>query len=91
MHAEQVILRMGADGMSSRKHSAEILRVVARHLPDCEEGRLHALTREDIENLEAVGRQWAVIKGQHHLVIAKRQRFLILHGADTGMLPGVHH
>jgi hypothetical protein len=76
--------------MSGRKDSTEILRIVARHPPDREERRLYALVGENIENPEAVGRQWAVIEGQYHFVIAERQRFLILHGAETGMFPRVH-
>jgi len=33
----------------------------------------------------------AVVEGQHHLVIAQRQRLGILHGADAGMLARIDH
>jgi len=59
--------------------------------PDHEEGRLHALRGENIQNLVAVFRQWTVVEGQHDLAILERQRFTVLHGADQAMLFGVDH
>ena len=44
--------------------------------PDQEEGRLHALRGEDVEDLVGVFRQRAVVEGQHHL--ARGEEALLL-------------
>src|SRR5262249_9893720 len=53
---------------------------------DHEERRLHAFGGERVEDAVGVGRQRAVVEGQHHLVVVERQRLAILHGADARML-----
>src|SRR6516165_8722558 len=63
----------------------------ARHLPDHEEGRLHTFRCEGLEDAVGVARQRPIVERQHDLMIIKRQRFGVLHGANTGMLIGVDH
>ncbi len=70
---------------------AHAFRIGRSHAADLEEGRLHAFRGENVQNLIAVARQRPVIERQHHLVIGKRQRLRILHGADPRMLPGIDH
>ena len=62
-----------------------------RHAADLEEGRLHALRGEDVEHLVRVAWQRSVVEGQHHLVIAQRQRLCILHRADVRVFGRVDH
>ena len=82
---------MGADAVAGRDQLADAFRIGLRHPADLEEGCLHALRGEDVENLVAVARQRAVVEGQHHLVIPQRQRLGILHGADARMLARIDH
>ena len=84
-----MILAVGADAMAGIADFADTFGEGLGHAADDEEGRLHALRGENIQNPIAVVRQRPVIERQDHLMIPERQRFGILHGADTGMLPGV--
>ncbi len=54
------------------------------HFADQEIGRLHALRGERVENDVRVGRDRAVVEGDHDFMIVERQRLRILHAADAG-------
>ena len=91
VHGERMIPAMGADGVAGVAQLADAFRETLRHLADQEEVRLDALRGENGEDLIAVARQRSVVERQHHLMVPERQRFPILHGADPGMLSGIHH
>ncbi len=46
---------------------------------------------QDVEDRIGVRGQRAVVEGQNHLVIVQRQRLVVLHGPDAGMLRRVDH
>jgi hypothetical protein len=53
-----------------------------------------AFTHSDAKGLEdggGVTRHGTIVECQHDLMIVKRQRFGVLHGADTRMLVGIDH
>ena len=56
------------------------------HLADQEIGGLHALRGQYVENGGGVGRDRAIVEGEHHLVVLERQRGPVLDGADQGKL-----
>ena len=91
VHAQRMILAVGADGMAGVAELADAFRKGLGHAADVEEGRLDALRGENFQNLIAVARQRAVVERQHHFVILQRQRFGILHGADARVLAGIDH
>ena len=63
--------------------------VGTRHAADDEEGRLHAFGCECLEDAIGVRRQRTVVEGEHDFMVVERQRFAILHRADTGVLAGI--
>ena len=67
------------------------IRLRARHLSDHEEGRLHTFRCEGLEDGVGVTRHGTIVECQNDLMIVKRQRFGVLHGADAGMLVGIDH
>jgi len=83
LEAERMIETVRADRMALVVHAPQHPRVGMRHLADNEISRLHALRGERIEDEVAVGRQRAVVEGDHHLMIGERQRLLVLHAADA--------
>ena len=82
---------MGADAVTGFDQFADTFRIALRHAADREEGRFHALRGENSENLVAVARQRSVVERQHHLMVAQRQGFWILHAADAGMFARIDH
>ena len=56
------------------------------HLAHHEEGCLHALGGERIENLGRAGRDGPIVEGQHHLVVLKGQGFVIFHEPQAAVL-----
>ena len=91
LHVQGMILGVGTDAVAGVTELAHAFRIGLGHAADGEEGRLHALRGQNVENLIAVARQRPVIERQHHLVISERQRFGVLHCADPRMLPGIDH
>ena len=75
VHAQRMVLAVGADGMAGVAQLADAFRIRLGHAADDEEGRLDALRGENLQNLIAVARQRPVVEGQHHFVILQRQRF----------------
>ncbi len=65
---------VGADGVAFRRDPAHQFRVFRRRLADQEKRRVHAFMGQRRQHLRRGRRPWAVIEGQHHLVIFKRQR-----------------
>ena len=91
IYGQGVSLALRADAMARGEQFAHAFRIGAGHVADGEKSRLHAFGCKNVEDLIAVARQWPVIECQHDLMIGKRQRFPILHGADARMLSGVDH
>ena len=86
-----MVLGVGGNGVAGIAHLAHAFRIGVGLASDQEEGRLHALGGEDVQDLVAVFRQRTVVEGQHHLMICQRQRLGILHGADDGMFARIDH
>src|SRR5262245_64852585 len=84
-----MVLAVSADGMAFVVDAPDDGRIGTRHLADQEIGGLHALRRQRLENDAGIGRQWAVVEGNHHLVVLQRQRLLVLHGAEQGKFAGI--
>ena len=59
------------------------------HGADEEIRRLDALCRENIEDLLAVGRQRAIVEGEHDLLVAQRHGLGVLHHAKAPVLAGI--
>ncbi len=57
-----MILGVGADAMAGIAELADAFRSGVGHVADNEEGRLHALRGENVQNLIAVARQRSVIE-----------------------------
>ena len=74
-------LAVSADGVAFVVDAPDDGRIGTRHLADQEISRLHALRCQCIENDVGIGRQRAVVEGDHHLVVLQRQRLLVLDGA----------
>ena len=91
MEGERMGIAMRADGMSGRMNLAHRLGIGLRHPPDEEEGRLDAFGSENVESAGGVGRQRAVVEGQHDLMVGERQRLGILHHPEADMLGRVDH
>ena len=89
--ADGVVLGVVGDGVALVVNAPHHRWIGARHLPDHEEGRLHTFRCEALEDGVGVTRHRTIVECQHDLMIIKRQRFGILHGADTGMLVGIDH
>jgi hypothetical protein len=89
--ANGVVLGVAGDGVALVVNAPHHPRIGARHLSDHEEGRLHTFRCEGLEDAVGVTRQRTIVECQHDLMIVKRQRFGVLHGADTGMLLGIDH
>src|ERR1700752_4442080 len=86
-----MVLGVGRNRMPGIEQLAHAFRVGLGLAPDQEEGRLHALRGEDVEDLVAVYRDRAVVEGQHHLAVVERQRLAILHRADQRMRFGIDY
>ncbi len=89
VHAQRMILGVGADGVAGIAELADTLGRFLGLVPDGEENRLDALRGEDFQNLIAVTRERAIVEGQHHFMIGERQCLGILHGPDTRVLPRI--
>src|SRR5262252_5725020 len=89
--ANGVVLGVIGDSVALVINAPHHPRIGARHLPDHEEGGLHTFRCEGLENGVGVTRHRTIVERQHDLMIVKRQRFGVLHGADTGMLVRVDH
>src|SRR6516164_8230690 len=89
--ANGVVLGVVGDGVALVVNAPHHPRIGARHLPDHEEGRLHTFRCEGLEDAVGVTRQRTIVECQNDLMIVKRQRFGVLHGADAGMLVGVDY
>src|SRR5262249_46856756 len=89
--ANGVVLGVVGDNVALVVNAPHHRRIGARHLPDHEEGRLHTFRCEGLEDAAGVTRQRTIVEPQHDLMIVKRQRFGVLHGADTGILVGIDH
>src|ERR1700745_2402424 len=89
--ANGVVLGVVGDGVALVVNAPHHPRIGARHLPDHEEGRLHTFRCEGLEDAAGVTRQRTIVECQDDLMIVKRQRFGVLHGADAGMLIGIDH
>ena len=86
---QRMVVAMRPDGVALVVHAPDHRGIIARHLADQEVGDLHALRGQRIENDVAIGRQRAVVEGDHHLMVVERQRLLVLHGADAAELARV--
>ena len=86
--------RSGSDGSGCgcrwcdpiRRASRTHLRISCGHAADHEERRLDAFVRQRRQHAVGVGRQRAVIEGEHHLAVAQRQRLPVLHLAEAGIV-----
>jgi hypothetical protein len=85
IHAARMVLSVGGHRVAGVAHLAHAFRIGVGLASDQEEGRLRAVGGENLEDLVRVFRQRTVVEGQHDLTICKRQRLVILHGADDGM------
>ena len=63
--------------------------IALHHATDHEEGRLHALRCERIENTVGVGRQRTIVEGQYDFAIHERQGFVVLKAAEANVLIGI--
>ena len=86
-----MVLGVGGHRVAGVAHLAHAFRIGVGLASDQEEGRLGAMGGENVEDLVGVFRQRTVVEGQHHLTIFKRQRLVILHGADDGMGARIDH
>ena len=86
-----MVLGVGRNGVAGVANLAHAFRIGFGLTSDQEEGRLGAMGGENGQNLVAVFRQRSVVEGQHHLTVFKRQRLVILHGADDGMGARIDH
>jgi len=84
-----MVLTVSADGVAFVVDVPDDGRIGTRHLADQEIGGLHALRCQRIENDVGIGRQRAVVEGDHHLVVLQRQRLLVLDGAKQGEFAGI--
>ncbi len=84
IEAEQMVLAVGADGVAFGEDAAGEVRIAAGHAADQEIVGLHAMLGQHVEHAIGVGRQRAVIEGQHDLLVLERQRTGVLHRADAG-------
>ena len=73
---------MIGDGVSLGVDAAHQLRIGLGHAPDHEKRRLHAFRRQNVEHPAAMGRERAVVEGEHDFLVVERQRFAILHAAQ---------
>ena len=89
--ANGVVLGVVGYGVTLVVNAPHHRRIGARHLPDHEEGRLHTFRCEGLEDAAGVTRQRTIVECQNDLMIVKRERFGVLHGADAGMLVGIDH
>src|SRR5262249_26262530 len=89
--ANGVVLGVVGDSVALVINAPHHPRIGARHLPDHEEGRLHTFRCKGLEDAIGVTRQRTIVERQHDLMIVKRQRFGVLHGADAGMLSRVDY
>jgi hypothetical protein len=77
--------------MAFAVHAAHGIGISLHHLADHEERGLHAFAGEQVEDAIGIGRQRAVVEGQHHLVVLERQRFIVLPAAQPRVLGRIHH
>jgi hypothetical protein len=93
VEAEQMVLAVGANGVAFGANAPGQIGVAAGHPADQEIVSLHAILRQHVKHPVGVGRQRAVVEGQHDLLVLERQRLAVVHGADAGKLPGIdlHH
>jgi hypothetical protein len=78
VEAERMILAVRTDGVSLVVNAAHRGGIGFGHFADQEEHRFDALRAQDIEHLVGIGRDRAVIEGQHDLMIGEWQRLLII-------------
>jgi hypothetical protein len=83
VEGERVVLAVIADGVAGVADFLQQIRITARHAADDEVGRLHAVLGQHVQHAVGVGRQRAVVEGQHHLAVFQRQRALVLDRADA--------
>ena len=83
---QRMVLAVVADGVAGLADFAQQVRIAARHAADDEIGGLHAMLGQHIEHAVGVGRQRAVVEGQHDLVVLERQRARVVDRADARML-----
>ena len=81
------------DGVAPGRDLAHQCGMFGGRLADQEERRLHALHGQRCQHFRRRRRRWAVIEGQHDLVIAERQRVRKLFQPDPrrgGGIDGKH-
>ena len=93
VESEQMVLAVGADGVALGEDAAGEVRIAAGHAADQEIVGLHAVLGQHVEHAVGVGRQRAVVEGQHDLLVLERQRTAVLHCADARKFARVdrHH
>ena len=81
---------MRADGVAGGEDLAENFRMIGRVLADREEQPLGAFVRQRLEH-GGRGRPWAVVEGQHDLLVGQEIELLVLQEAEAGSARGVDH
>ena len=84
VETEQMVIAVGADGMALGEGAAGEVGIAAGHPADQEIIGIHAMLGQHVEHAIGVGRQRAVVEGQHDLFVLERQRTGVLHHADAG-------
>src|SRR6478672_7124986 len=72
IEAEQVVLAVGADGMTFGEDATGELRIAAGHAANQEIVGLYAVFGQRVEHAIGVWRQRAVVEGQHDLLVLER-------------------
>src|SRR6266850_90973 len=83
-------LRHGSHRMSTTDKASNDFGRVIHHVPDDEEGCLHALRSQRVDNLVRERWQRTVIEGQHQFMLLKRQGLRKLHGAYPRQRRGLY-